>query len=448
MKSTLIPIRLILAASVLLCVTCNKHLSESAAAKADLISTARLYIDSISVAGHPVSYRAAQPKTIQWNLAQVVPVGHSTGILMPIIFDNVLLFKANFVGDPAFHLNYLTQLLFYKDSTGANTAKVITAFPDSNYFKDPTLPFTGIKFIEDWLGNPIEKLLFSSDGKIRRFTPNNKQPDALEISQTCYTIVGYNYSPELDETYSWTEEAGCDVNYLYNGGEDPVGSINGDPVGGGSGAPPVTVLPGNSIIKSIKTYFQCFTNVGGTDHLYTVTVCVDQPDPGTRTPWAFTSGGSSGSTQANNIVNTGHTFLILSETYGSTTITRNIGFYPSGMVMPRTPSSPGQLNDDQNHYYNISGTFAVDNGQFFNILNFISSASISTYNLSTNNCTTFAINAMTEAGIALPSTLGTWPGGAGNDPGDLGQDMKSSNITGMTLNISPGYSQGNIGQCN
>lgn len=447
-------LQVLLPAVVLLFITCNKHISQGITEKLDLAAAARTYIDSISTKGYPLNYRASQPKTIRWELAQVVPVGKSNGILVPIVFDNALLVKANFAGNQPFHLDYLTQLLFYKDSTGTNTARVITAFPDSNYFKDPTRPFTGLKFIEGWLGNPVEKLLYTIDGKIKRYVPNNKQIDVLAVIETCYTISGYNYIPDLDETEYWTEPGGCSTEFIDDGSDDSGGgggsggSGGGPSGGGGSVAAAFTLLSGNSVIQNIKNYLQCFTNVGGNDHTYTVTVCVDQPDPGTRDPWTFASGGSSGSSQANNVVNTGHTFLILTETYGSTTITRNVGFYPSGTIFPSSPSSPGQLNDDQNHYYNVSGTFTLDNGQFFNILNFISSMSTSTYNLNTNNCTTFAINAMTEAGITLPATTGTWPGGAGDDPGDLGQDMKNTSIPGMNLNTTAGYSPNNAGTCN
>lgn len=451
------PLQLLLPAILLFCVTCNKHLSDPATVKTDLISAARSYVDSLSTNGHPVNYRAAQPKTIRWDLAQVVPIGQSKGILVPIVFDNALLMKANFVGDPLFHLNYLTQLLFYKDSTGTNTARVITGFPDSNYFKDPTRPFTGIKFIEDWLGNPIQKLLYAPDGKIRRYTPNNKQPDELAIIQTCYIINGYNYSPELNETESWSESAGCSTDFIDVGSD---GGGGGAPASGGSGGGGssgtlaiVTVLPGNSVIQSIKTYFQCFTNVGGSDHTYTVTVCVDEPDPGTRTPWAIAENGSSSSSSAgDNPVDVGHTFLILTETYGSTTTTRNVGFYPIGNVNPSSVTSQGSLNDDETHVYNISGSFNVNNAQFFNILNFVSQGNNSgyLYNLNTNNCTTFVINAVAQADINLPRTIGTWLGGAGNDPGDLGEDLRENNIPGMSLNLTGGSdnSHYNAGQCN
>jgi hypothetical protein len=434
--------------------SCKKHLPGNDITEAGMVSQARAFIDSLNTTGYPVNYRAAQPKTIRWDLAQVVPIGQSEGILVPIVFDNALLVRANFVGDPLFHLDYLTQLLYYKDGAGSNTVRVITAFPDSSYFKDPTRPFTGIKFIEDWLGHPIEKLLYTSDGHIKRYVAATKRSDALDVIQTCYTITGYNYSPELGETSSWSEDAGCMTEYLDDGSAQSLAGGSGGASSGGttSVAASFTVLPGNSVIKSIKSYFQCFVNAGGTGYTYTVTVCVDQPDPGTRTPWTTSGTGSSGSSAGNNVVNVGHTFLILTENYGNTTITRNVGFYPGTDVNPVDMTSQGTLNDDETHSYNISGSFTVDNAQFFNILNFIGQGSSSgyLYNLNTNNCTTFVIDAAAQGGIDLPRTIGTWLGGAGNDPGDLGEDLRMNNISGMTLNLLGGtqVSHYNEGQCN
>src|SRR5579872_5978876 len=100
----------------------------------------------------------------------------------------------------------------------------------------------------------------------------------------------------------------------------------------------------------------------------------------------------------------------------------------------------GSLNDDETHGYNVSGSFTVDNAQFFNILNFVSQGNTPgyLYNLNTNNCATFVINAMAQGGITLPRTVGTWFDGAGNDPGDLGEDLRKNNIPGMTLNLLGG----------
>jgi uncharacterized membrane protein YgcG len=457
-----LPIRLsqlLLVASVFLCITCNKHFPDSASQQADLVTAARSYIDSISAHGYPVNYRAAQPKTIRWDLARLVQVGRTQAISVPLVFRNAILMKANFVGDQYFHVDYLTQLLFYKDSTGKNTAFVITAFPDSNYFKDPTRPFTGIKFIEDWLGHPLQKLLYTPDGHINQYVPTNKQPAVAEVMETCYEITGYNYSPDdPDDIYYWSEPGGCSIDYIDDGSGGGGGGGGagggGGPSGGGasSAKPSFTILPGTSVIKNIQQYFQCFTNVGGSDHTYTVTVCVDQADPGTRTPWSLGEDGSSGSSAGDNPVDVGHVFLELTETYNNTTITRNVGFYPAGNVNPSSTSSQGTLNDDETQVYNISGSFTVNNAQFFNILNFVSQGSNPgyLYNLNTNNCTTFVISAVAQGGITLPRTIGTWLGGAGNDPGDLGEDLRENNIPGMSLNLTGGSdnSHYNVGQCN
>lgn len=436
---------------ILLCVQCNKRRAISDKNLGDTIENARLYfVDSVVNNNSPVNYRASQVRAVQWDLAQIVQLGNSQGVVVPIVYFAPLLVKSNFTGEQFFHLDYLTRLLIYKDSTSSFRAEVITDFPDSNYFKNPVGKYTGMRFVEDWNGNTIEKLLFSADGSVRKYSASNKEVAFSQIIAECYTIDGYNYSPETGEIYEWSEDAGCSYSYIYD--EPPGGSSSigvGSP-GGTSSWRGIFVMPGNSVIKSISSYFQCFTNVGGSDHMYSVTVCVDQPEPGTREPWVLSPGGSGGSTDAGNVVNSGHTFLVLTETYGSTTITRNVGFYPATSVWPASPSASGQLNDDENHLYNISGSFIVNDAQFFEILNFISSANASSYlyNLNTNNCTTFAINAVAQAGINLPRTVGTWPGGAGDDPGDLGEDIRGGKTPGMTINGSPNNNHSNAGQCN
>jgi hypothetical protein len=119
-------------------------------------------------------------------------------------------------------------------------------------------------------------------------------------------------------------------------------------------------------------------------------------------------------------------------------------------VRPSSPSSAGEFSDDENHQYNISGSYTVNNAQFYDMLNFIISVNNSSYlyNLNSNNCSTFAINTFAQAGIDLPRTVGTWPGGSGNDPGDLGEDIKAGNIPNMSVNTAPSANHGNVGQCN
>ena len=317
--------------------------------------------------------------------------------------------------------------------------------------------------MEDWNGNEMAKLLYSK-GQIKKYSSSAKQVDMLNVIETCYEISGYNYSEDdPDDGYSWTESGGCEYSFLPEGGGGG-GTGSSTSVGGGGGSSGTAgggllplrpanatymIPPGNSVIPSVSQYFECFSNVGGTDHTYTVSICVNQPDPGTRTPWTFQSGVGQ-SSAAGTPVNVGHTFLILSESSGGTTITRNIGFYPTSLVWPLGPSSPGAFNNDGSHPYNISGTMQLTNAQFSQILNYIESENIAdiTYNLNSFNCTTFAINAMAAAGIYLPNTKGTWAGGTGNDPGDLGQDIATGQVPNMSVSTAPLTNHANVGTCN
>lgn len=448
--------RILLFLIPLVILSCQKRLPATSADQALVNQARKFFADSVDNSGPALNYRAAQTRNVLWAQAAVKNVSGGEAVVVPVIYPSPMMVRTNFSGGYYFHLNYLTNLVIYRDSTARFHALAVTLLPDSSYFKDPLQPFSGIKFVESWQGDPIAKLLYSPGQPPRTYVPTDKTVDELEVIETCYTISGYNYSADdPDDGYSWTESGGCDASFLYlpdDGGG--AGGIGGGATGGGGGgngnasATPIIPAP-TSIIQSVKNYFQCFDNVGGNDHSYTITVCVDQPDPGTREPWTFTDGGSSGTSANGNPINAGHTFLILTESYPGTTITRNIGFYPSTSVSPVSPSSPGVFNDDDNHQYNISGSFTVDNAQFFTVLNYITAENTPgfLYNLNTNNCTTFAINAVAQAGINLPRTMGTWTDGAGDDPGDLGEDIRSGSTPGMTVNTAPPASHPNVGQC-
>jgi len=452
--------RNILCGLVLVLTACEKKIVNTSTTPPNIFAAETYFQDSIYNRGTQVSYRASQPKSPSWSQAESGIYRGMEAVYVPIQYTSEMMIKASFTGSSYFHLGYLTQLVVYIDSASRYRARVLTYFPDSTYFKNPLARFTGIEFVEDWNGNSIEKLLYEDNGDVKSYVPSTKQVDVMDIEYTCYSISGYNYSEDdPDDGYSWSEDGGCDVSYIGGGGGGG-GGVGGSSSGGGGAegggsailkpsSVAFTVAPPTSIIPSVAQYFDCFTEVGGSDHSYTVTICVNQPDPGTRTAWTLEP-----STTASSIygtpVDVGHSFLILSEGSGSTTTTRNIGFYPTELVSPLSPSSPGQFGNDGSHPYNISGTMQVTSEQFFQILNYITSQNIPniTYNLNSNNCTTFVLNSMAAAGIYLPRTIGTWPGGAGNDPGDLGQDIASGTIPNLTVSRTPQSNHANAGACN
>jgi len=422
-------------------------------------------------------YRVDAAKTIEWEAAHVVNLSHGPCVIVPVHYVKDLLVKSTAGGENLFSLNDITRLIIYKDKMNSYHVEMVTAFPDTTDLKSSSQGYTGFVLVENWSGQRLHQLKYNADGSILASSPQAAMlstPSTISASDkavrpnalitVCYEIDGYNYGVnDPDGGYAWTESLGCTSMYLPDSrdGGGGSGGGNGGAGGGASGSDYGTIagssrpLPkialvtkGPNIIANIQDYFKCFTNAGGSDHTYTVTVCVDQPVPGTREPWRLQS-NSGASSAANNPVDVGHTFLIFSESYGGTTITRNVGFYPLSGVNPYYPSDQGQLNNNESSTYNISLTITVNNAQFFNMLNYVSQGNNPgyLYDLNSNNCTTFAINTLRAGFVNLSSQPGSWFKGTGYDPGDLGEDIRtmplSSNMSRNTVeNFHP-----NVGNC-
>lgn len=255
-------------------------------------------------------------------------------------------------------------------------------------------------------------------------------------------MMPQNYSPVTLYSIYWMSPT---PSYTYS--YTPLPQSPGSGVSNNSFS--LNLISGPNGIGNIQDYFKCFTNVAGSSNKYKVTVCVDQPTPGTRSAWNLSSNGFQNSSSGGNPVNVGHTFLVLTEVSPTGTITRNVGFYPQSNVNPYSPIDKGQLNNNEQHSYNIALTIDVNNSQFFNILAFVSQVNYSNqnYDLNNYNCTSFSIRAALAGDIYLPSTTGSWTGGSGNNPGDLGEDIRSmplqSNMTRTTIQ----HGHPNVGNC-
>ncbi|OPC44409.1 hypothetical protein BAY05_12840 [Elizabethkingia anophelis] len=190
--------------------------------------------------------------------------------------------------------------------------------------------------------------------------------------------------------------------------------------------------PSGEKITNIKDYLKCLNLSQGA----TVTLYVAQPTPNTTSTW-------SGSVTDPNV---GHTFISI--TQGG--ITRFMGFYPSQGISPFSspPAAKGILINDQGHAFNVSITSNINASQLSNLVGYINSVSTATYNLNTFNCTNFGIDAAGKVGIFLPKTSGTWPGGGGANPGNLGQDLRGLNNSSVQKNTSGGNAPKNSGSCN
>ena len=404
-----------------------------------------------------------------WNQAYIAHLKYGTGVVVPVRYSDPLVINSNFAKDEFYNLNTLTKLFIYQDGLKSYHAELITAFPDSNYLHQTNEDFKGLVFVDDWWGNPITKFQYQSDKTILKFNKNQSANADKQINRknaktndfyVCYEIYGVNYAGS--DTIQWSEPAGC--SYVYGGlttssdGSEPP---SWNPSGGDYGNIPtstkdsgltVPVRPieaalynGNSNIKNVKDYIKCFTNVAGADHTYTVRLCVDQPEPGNDKAWGF-------ALNPNDPVNVGHTFLILTETTSYETITRNVGFYPNDWVKPKYEVRQGVLNNDEVHDYDVSLLVTLTNGQFTNLLTYISQGNDPgyMYDLNSNNCTTFALNALSSVGVSsIPRTQGTWMGGGkGLNPGNLGEDIRNMTLAPNMTRTSISGSHLNQGNCN
>lgn len=457
---------------VLLCIglfstTCKKETHSSPSNADPLVEKAKAYFlaatQTLSISDNP---RATAPKTVLWDRATVINLSIGRAVVVPVKYDRDLFIRTTQGGANNFHLSNLTHLLVYQ-SKGAFHAEMVTGFPDTNYLQHPHSVFSGLVYVENWAGNPLARYLYEG-GAVRKYIPpasaqalNFSSPQTLNSSsvrasnvvsiEVCYQITGYNYSIAApDDGFAWAEAPVCRPS-MVPVDDMPVavdyGNVGGAGGGSGSGsAANFSIAIGHNPISNIADYFKCFVNSSFSN--YQVMVCVDQPNPGTRDAWTFS--GSDGSTQMDGKTNPfdpGHVFLVFTENTGGNVITRNVGFYPLTPVNPLSPIAKGSLNNDEMHAYNISGSFSVSNNLFFNILTYIEQNSKNTYNLSNNNCTTFAINALSTGHIYLPSTIGSWLFGMGNDPGDLGEDIRTTDFTNMTRSTNQDVHM-NAGVCN
>ena len=456
--------------------SCRKNESAGTNASDPIIADAKNYFEATHFTGnadiqtnttgkqHDPWHRSS--RVMRWNDASVISIGNFKGVMVPVVMTDPTYIQTNFSRSNVYSLADLTRVFIYRDASGSFQDNVLTYFPDSSYAAGNT--FTGIVFVDDWNGNTITKFKFDKGGKILQ--SNAKEPDAslaatesnaeqnnLLIQQTtCYTIEGYNYSPALpDERYPWSISAGCTSTYYESfepmyptvGISAPIAAGGFSPGAGGMTIVPVktvVVHTGNSVIGNIADYIKCFTSNASAGYSYKVTLCVDQPVPGTRQAWGLSSASGNGTP-----VDVGHVFLIFTQTSPTGTITRNVGFYPGGNVTPVCPAAQGQLNNDANSTYNISLTISLTNTQFFSMLGYTSLGNNPGfyYNLNSNNCASFALATLSKGGINISSAIGTWLNGSGYDPGDLGEDIRSMTLgSNMTRNTVSNYHP-NLGSC-
>ena len=167
---------------------------------------------------------------------------------------------------------------------------------------------------------------------------------------------------------------------------------------------------------------KCFFSTVDLNKGATLTIYVDEPNPGTG--------------NVKNWTNVGHTFIGI--TQGEKQYT--YGFYPNvpGHKTISNNNVDSVLGKDDRHSFSVSFSAEISPEQLQKIIELSEKSYDRQYNLSYSNCTDFAISVANLANITLPYCKGTWTGGGGSAPGVLGKALRDSTTFKNKINTSGG----------
>jgi hypothetical protein len=225
---------------------------------------------------------------------------------------------------------------------------------------------------------------------------------------------------DLESLYWFSNQGGGYADYYYGTGDS--GGGGGDGSNGvfsnNTYVAPMVIAPVSPV--DLKKELECFTN--NNTATYDIAINVNQPDPGTRdiaNPFSSSP--------------VGHTFLTLQQyNADGTSIIRNVGFYPKYGVKPGSAIAASIFGDDSNTFYDASLNFSVTGAELSVLISTLYTQQDLDYDLDNFNCTNAAISALQAIEINLPSTKSTTQLFKGNDPGDLGEDIRGLNLDKFT----------------
>ncbi|MFD0763218.1 hypothetical protein ACFQZI_00030 [Mucilaginibacter lutimaris] len=286
--------------------------------------------------------------------------------------------------------------------------------------------FTGRTFIYDSTRhNLIGGYIYINGKRAGTIKPAEKSGSKLQVSElpagstTCEWVQS-NYVNADGELVIYAEKV-CtvDLSDLSQHGPPDLPPIDQNPPeyaggggGSGSGGGSVSNLPGETNPKiNPKAYMQCFSNLPDIGSKMTITVYVQEPAPGLP----FNIGPNS----------VGHTAIGLTKTYNGQTITQVVGFYPDATGKDKM-HAPSKVLDNAGLKYNVSISYSIIASEFNKIVNYIANPP-NTYDLFTNNCTSFTYNACLAGGIKLPDPNGNMGlGQSGMTPAALGNSIRNT----------------------
>ena len=278
-------------------------------------------------------------------------------------------------------------------------------------------------------------------GDIKPAEKNKSRTDAVRIdlkpiTEICSSNDDYYVNAQGEVviysqricTYSSNSDGLSDGGAVSTGGD--YAGAGGGSGGASAGAPPVADLPGENSSKiDPKAYMNCFSSLPDIGSKMTITVFVQEPQPGLP----FNIGTNS----------VGHTAIGLTKTYQGQTITQVVGFYPDATGKSKM-HAPSKILDNTDLKYNVSISYPIIAADFEKIVKFVSNPP-DTYDLTQYNCTSFVYNACSSGGIKLPDPIGNMglgltsmmPSALGNSIRQVG-NVANTNLDGGVVGTTHG----------
>lgn len=253
--------------------------------------------------------------------------------------------------------------------------------------------------------NTIVKSIVNGKFKSVRSGTDLLEEEAPVGEQDLPDVVVTSYSTDGSFEGDW---------YCFNGFYDDFGGgggggsyTYGNSGGGGSGNNASTnndktidieIEPDDNDPIKVEDYIKCFSTIPDANATYKITLLSDIPvngDPSKIFNW--------------NTNSPGHSFIQLNKSNGNQSVQQNIGFYPQiGWKSLSDFSVDSKIVDNAGHEFNASLSLTINSSQFQAALNKIQAISGNDYNLTTWNCTDFALsvfNAASPRPLSIPQLV-------------------------------------------
>ena len=187
--------------------------------------------------------------------------------------------------------------------------------------------------------------------------------------------------------------------------------------------------------------FNCFNNVPDNGATYTIKLCADVPV--NSRPGQLVDGSLS----------PGHSFITITKTNGSSSVTQSFGFYPvNGVKSVNMQPQDSKMNNNGGHEYDASIEATMKATQFSAVRFKAKDLTTKQYDLNNSNCTDYAIEVFNVVKSGDPIIVQDWHGAGtgynyGTTPNGLYYRLKEMSPYNTNVQMSTKNAPAGSGLC-